>query len=62
MDVPAISTERLLLTLPGARAARVLQRLGFTIEGTAKDYLFLAGRWQDHILTSLINPDAIALG
>lgn len=44
------------------RSARVLQRLGFTIEGTAKDYLFLADRWQDHILTSLINPDAIPLG
>lgn len=39
-----------------ARSAAVLQRLGFTIEGTARDYLFLAGAWQDHVLTSLTNP------
>ena len=38
------------------RSARVLQRLGFVIEGYAHDYLFLAGKWQDHVLTSLINP------
>jgi ribosomal-protein-alanine N-acetyltransferase len=42
------------------RSARVLKRLGFTIEGRAKDYLFLAGRWQDHVLTSLTNPNPIA--
>jgi len=38
------------------RSARVLQRLGFVVEGYARDYLFLAGKWQDHVLTSLINP------
>jgi ribosomal-protein-alanine N-acetyltransferase len=38
------------------RSAAVLRRLGFVLEGTAKDYLFLAGRWQDHVLTSLTNP------
>lgn len=38
------------------RSARVLQRLGFVVEGFARDYLFLAGKWQDHVLTSLINP------
>lgn len=42
-----------------ARSAAVLRRLGFTIEGTAKQYLFLAGAWQDHVLTSLTNPDPI---
>lgn len=42
-----------------ARSAAVLQRLGFTVEGTAKNYLFLAGRWQDHVLTSLTNPRTI---
>lgn len=40
-----------------ARSAAVLRRLGFAIEGTAKDYLYLAGAWQDHVLTSLTNPD-----
>ena len=39
------------------RSARVLQRLGFVIEGRAKNYLQINGRWEDHILTSLVNPD-----
>lgn len=41
------------------RSAAVLERLGFTIEGTAKSYLYLAGEWQDHVLTSLTSPDPI---
>ena len=39
------------------RSGNVLKRLGFEIEGQAKDYLFINGQWQDHVLTSLINPD-----
>ncbi len=38
------------------RSGRLLQRLGFTIEGYAKDYLFIDGSWRDHILTSKVNP------
>jgi ribosomal-protein-alanine N-acetyltransferase len=41
-----------------ARSAAVLRRIGFTIEGFARDYLHIAGRWEDHILTSLTNPEA----
>jgi ribosomal-protein-alanine N-acetyltransferase len=37
------------------RSGKLLRRLGFTPEGYARDYLFIAGRWQDHILTSLVN-------
>ena len=37
------------------RSGRLLRRLGFTVEGYARDYLMLAGKWQDHILTALIN-------
>ena len=37
------------------RSGNVLKRLGFTIEGTAKDYLFISGEWKDHVLTSLTN-------
>ncbi|BBD60485.1 ribosomal-protein-alanine acetyltransferase [Nostoc sp. HK-01] len=38
------------------RSGNVLKRLGFVVEGYARDYLLINGKWQDHILTSLINP------
>lgn len=37
------------------RSARLLARLGFQREGHARDYLRLAGHWQDHVLTALTN-------
>lgn len=39
------------------RSGAVLRRLGFIIEGYARDYLLIDGRWQDQILTGLINPE-----
>lgn len=36
-----------------ARSAKLLDRLGFTIEGYAKNYLFINNKWEDHVLTSL---------
>lgn len=41
------------------RSATLLQRLGFEREGLAKAYLKISGEWQDHILTSKINPHII---
>jgi [ribosomal protein S5]-alanine N-acetyltransferase len=38
-----------------ARSNAVLRRLGFTVEGYARDYLFVNGAWRDHVLTSLTN-------
>jgi ribosomal-protein-alanine N-acetyltransferase len=38
------------------RSARVLARLGFRVEGRAREYLLIRGRWRDHVLTSLVNP------
>ena len=38
-------------------SGQLLRRAGFVVEGYARDYLRLDGRWEDHILTSLINPD-----
>jgi len=35
------------------RSAAVLRRLGFRVEGYAKDYLEIDGTWRDHILTAL---------
>ncbi len=37
------------------RSGQLLARLGFVIEGYAKQYLFINGAWQDHVLTSLTN-------
>ena len=38
------------------RSGRLLRKLGFVIEGYARDYLHLDGQWRDHILTSLTKP------
>ncbi|MBA3815992.1 MAG: GNAT family N-acetyltransferase [Parachlamydiaceae bacterium] len=35
------------------RSAKVLDRLGFTVEGYAKNYLFINNHWEDHVLTAL---------
>jgi len=37
------------------RSGALLKRLGFTVEGYARDYLLINGRWEDHVLTSLVN-------
>lgn len=39
------------------RSGRLLRRLGFVIEGYARDYLLIQGRWQDQVLVGLTNPE-----
>ena len=39
------------------RSAAVLRHAGFTIEGYARDYIRIEGRWEDHIMTAIVNPD-----
>ena len=39
------------------RSEGVLRRCGFQVEGHAPAYLFINGRWEDHVLTSITNPD-----
>ncbi|MBW4418926.1 MAG: ribosomal protein S5-alanine N-acetyltransferase [Myxacorys californica WJT36-NPBG1] len=39
------------------RSGSVLKKLGFVVEGYARDYLLINGKWEDHILTSLINSN-----
>ena len=34
------------------RSGRLLRRLGFAVEGYARDYLCIDGRWRDHVLTA----------
>ncbi|MCZ2723388.1 GNAT family N-acetyltransferase [Marinomonas sp. 15G1-11] len=36
------------------KSARVLHSLGFEKEGKARNYLKIAGNWEDHIMTALI--------
>lgn len=39
------------------RSKKLLARLGFSTIGLAKKYLYINDRWQDHILTTLVNAD-----
>ncbi|HEX6749143.1 MAG TPA: ribosomal protein S5-alanine N-acetyltransferase [Longimicrobium sp.] len=39
------------------RSGNLLKALGFQVEGYARDYLLIDGRWEDHVLTSLTNPE-----
>ena len=39
------------------RSGALLKRLGFVEEGLARDYLLIDGRWEDHILTALLNEN-----
>lgn len=38
------------------KSAAVLERLGFVVEGYARDFLLIDGRWRDHVLTALVAP------
>jgi ribosomal-protein-alanine N-acetyltransferase len=39
-----------------SRSGGLLKNLGFQQEGLAKEYLLINGKWEDHVLTSLLNP------
>ncbi len=42
--------------MPGnGRSTRVLEKCGFQKDGLAEDYLCINGKWEQHVLTSLIN-------
>jgi [ribosomal protein S5]-alanine N-acetyltransferase len=38
------------------RSAAVLLRSGFHVEGLAPAYLLINGKWEDHVLTAIVNP------
>lgn len=38
------------------RSGALLKRLGFVVEGYARDYLYINGVWRDHVLTSMTAP------
>ena len=37
------------------RSGNLLARLGFEVEGFARNYLYINGEWRDHVLTARIN-------
>ena len=39
------------------RSGNLLARLGFKIEGHAEKFMQINGRWEDHVLTSRVNPN-----
>lgn len=41
------------------RSGNLLKKLGFSEEGLARKYLKINGKWEDHVLTSLLNPEAL---
>lgn len=40
------------------RSENFLGKLGFFEEGLARRYLKINGKWEDHVITSLLNPEA----
>lgn len=38
------------------RSAAVLRRLGFRVEGLARELVLIDGLWRDHVLTALLAP------
>ena len=36
------------------RSGKLLRRLGFAVEGYARDYLYIDGEWRDHVLTAIM--------
>ncbi|MEA5571536.1 GNAT family N-acetyltransferase [Calothrix sp. UHCC 0171] len=44
------------------RSGNLLKRLGFVVEGYARDYLMINGKWEDHVLTSLVNSQWLFKG
>ena len=43
-----------------AVSVRLLEKLGFRREGYARQYLCIAGRWQDHLLYARLSSDPIS--
>jgi ribosomal-protein-alanine N-acetyltransferase len=43
--------------LHNAASIRLLEKLGFTREGHARQYLCIAGEWQDHLLYARLGSD-----
>ncbi len=39
------------------RSAALLKRLGFVVEGYARDFVKIHGRWRDNVLLSLVAPE-----
>lgn len=45
-----------------APSIRLLEKVGFTLEGRARSYLCIAGHWRDHLLWALLGDDPLFPG
>lgn len=56
---PTVNLHRLQAAVrpENLRSLRLLDRLGFTRIGLARDYLCIDGAWRDHLLLERLNPD-----
>lgn len=45
--------------LSNAASIRLLEKMNFSREGTARQYLSIAGSWQDHLLYARLSTDAL---
>jgi ribosomal-protein-alanine N-acetyltransferase len=63
MFSPTVNLHRIQANhLPeNRRSAATLARLGFEVEGLAREYLFIDGAWRDHVMTALRNPSFVPL-
>jgi ribosomal-protein-alanine N-acetyltransferase len=63
MFSPAVNLHRVQANhLPeNKRSAATLARLGFEVEGLAREYLYINGAWRDHVMTALRNPRFVPL-
>lgn len=53
MDLHRVMANHMVTNI---RSEKLLARLGFEREGFARRYLKINGRWEDHVLNSLIHP------
>jgi ribosomal-protein-alanine N-acetyltransferase len=60
----ALSLHRIMANYvpTNERSGRLLRKLGFTVEGYARDYLFIDGAWRDHVLTSITSHTLLEPG
>jgi len=56
LRLPRLDAGAMPSNLP---SQRVLENAGFTRVGVMRSFLFIADRWEDHVLYELVGPDFV---